>query len=114
MYSLFNVISLYFIYPTLYNQNPVAKTINIVKNAPAILSYKNYNPGYNFYLNGDIKKYDSIDSLNIQLQKYPGAIIISRKEFLDSLQTIGLDVIAEHRDIFELPTTIILKQNVKP
>ena len=114
LYSLFNVISLYFIYPTLYNQNPVAKTINIVKNAPAILSYKNYNPGYNFYLNGNIKKYDSIDSLNIQLQKDPGAIIISRKEFLDSLQTIGLDVIAEHRDIFELPTTIILKHNVKP
>jgi 4-amino-4-deoxy-L-arabinose transferase-like glycosyltransferase len=114
LYSLFNIISLYYIYPTLYKQNPVTKTIEIVKNAPAILSYKIYNPGYNFYLSGNIKKFDSIDSLNIQLQKVPGTIVISRKEFLDSLQTIGLDTIAEHRDIFELPTTIILKQHAKP
>ena len=114
LYSLFNIISLWYIYPTLYKQNPVAKTIDIVKNAPAVLSYKIYNPGYNFYLNGNIKKYESIDSLNIQLQQNPGAIVISRKEFFDSLQTIGVDIIVEHRDIFELPTTIILKQHVKP
>ena len=114
LYSLFNIISLWYIYPTLYKQNPVAKTIEIVKNSPAVFSYKIYNPGYNFYLNSNIKKYESIDSLKIQLQQNPGAIIISRKEFLDSLQTIGIDIIAEHRDIFELPTTIILKQHVKP
>ena len=114
LYSLFNIISLWYIYPTLYKQNPVSKTIDIIKSLPTILSYKTYNPGYNFYLNRNVKKYDSIDSLNIQLQQNPGAIVISRKEFLDSLQKIDLQVIAQHRDIFELPTTIILKQYAKP
>ena len=114
LYSLFNILSLFYIYPTLYKQNPVSKTIEIVKDSPAVFSYKIYNPGYNFYLEGNIKKYDSLDSLNSQLQKSPSAIVISRKEFLDSLKTIDLDVIAEQRDIFELPTTIILKRNAKP
>ena len=41
-------------------------------------------------------------------------MVISRKEFLDSLNKLQLDVIAEHRDIFELPTTIILKGHAKP
>ncbi|HEY8689281.1 MAG TPA: glycosyltransferase family 39 protein [Chitinophagaceae bacterium] len=114
LYSLVNIISLFYIYPTLYKQNSVAKTIEIVKNSPAVFLYKIYNPGYNFYVNVNIKKYDSIDPLHIQLQQNTGAIVISRKEFLDSLTTIDLDMIAEHHDIFELPTTIILKRNAKP
>ncbi len=114
LYSLLNIILLYYIYPTLYKQNPVSKTIDIVKHSPTVISYKTYNPGYNFYLDENIKKYDSIDSLSIYLQQNPGATIISRKQFLSSLQTIGLDVVAEHHDIFELPTTIILKQHAKP
>ncbi|HEV8080735.1 MAG TPA: glycosyltransferase family 39 protein [Chitinophagaceae bacterium] len=114
LYSLLNIILLYYIYPTLYKQNPVAKTIGLIKKSRLILSYKIYNPGYNFYLDESIKKYESVDSLNVQLQQNPDAIIISRKEFLDSLQLLNLDVIAEHHDIFELPTTIVLKRHAKP
>ena len=113
LYSLLNIILLHYIYPTLYKQNPVSKTIGIVRQSPVVLSYKIYNPGYNFYLDSNINKYNSLDSINIQLQQNPAAIIISRKEFLDSLKTLDLDVIAEHRDIFELPTTIILKKHAK-
>lgn len=114
LYSLLNIILLHNIYPTLYKQNSVTKTIDLIKKSPLILSYKTYNPGYNFYLSKSIKKYDSIDSLKVQLQQNPDAPVISRKEFLDSLQSLNLAVIAEHHDIFELPTTIILKRNAKP
>lgn len=114
LFSLLNSMLLHYIYPTIYMQNPVAKTIEVIRQSPAVISYQTYNPGYNFYMNTNIKKYDSVDSVNLFLQQNPGAIIISRKEFLDSLKRSDSKLIAEHRDIFELPTTIILKRNAKP
>lgn len=114
LFSLLNCILLFYVYPRLYKENPVAKTIEMVTQASVVLSYHTYNPGYNFYLEGYIKTYQSLDSLQSQLQENPNAIIISRKEFVDSLKILNLDVIAEHRDLFELPTTVILKQHAKP
>lgn len=114
IFSLLNCILLFYVYPTLYTQNPVAKTIDMVRQAPTVLGYHTYNPGYNFYLESNIKTYESLDSLQAQLQQYPNAIVISRKEFVDSLKTLNLNVITEHRDLFELPTTVILKQRAKP
>ena len=114
LFSVLNIMLLHYIYPAIYQQNPVAKTIEIVKQAPVVIAYQTYNPGYNFYLSADIKKYDSVDSINFQLQQNPGAIVITRKEFSDSLKRLDLKVVAEHRDLFELPTTVILRKNEKP
>jgi 4-amino-4-deoxy-L-arabinose transferase-like glycosyltransferase len=110
-YTFFNIFLLHIVYPTLYSQNPVSKTINLVKRHQHIYSYEIYNPGYNFYLDTNIKEYSSLDSLKAKLAEHPDALIISRKEFADTLKTLNLQVISEHHDIFELPTTIILKQN---
>ena len=87
----------------------MAKTIDIVKAAQQIVSYQSYNPGYNFYLNSAVKKFESSDSLKSFLLANNNSIVISRKEFVDSLKTLHLEVIAEHHDLFELPTTVILK-----
>ncbi len=110
-YSFFNIIFLHIVYPKLYEQNPVSKTIRLVNQYDHIYSYQIYNPGYNFYLNTNIKEYPSLDSIQAKLKEYPDALIISRKEFENELKQMNLEVIAEHHDIFELPTTIILKQN---
>jgi hypothetical protein len=45
------------------------------------------------------------------MAEHPDALIISRKEFVDSLKSLNLEVISEHHDIFELPTTVILRKN---
>ena len=113
-FCLLNAVLLYNVYPSLYKQNPVAKTIDIVKQAPAVFAYKIYNPGYNFYLDKNVKRYQSLDSLNTQMKQNPAAVVISRKEFADSLQLLNLDVISEHHDLFELPTTVILKPHATP
>lgn len=113
-YTLFNLLGLQVVYPMLYNQNPVKKTLGLVKDKSVILSYQIFNAGYNFYLSHNIKKYYRIDSVARALQTYPDAVIISRKEYLDSLRTLPVTVISEHHDLFELPTTIILKSNAKP
>ena len=114
LFSVLNIMLLHYVYPTIYKQNPVAKTIDMIKQAPVVIAYKTYNPGYNFYLNSDIKKYESVDSINLLLEKDPGAIVITRKVFTDSLKRLDLEIIAEHRDLFELPTTVILRKNAKP
>ncbi len=113
-YSLFNTIGLQYIYPKLYSENPVAKTIDLVKNSSYVYAYQIYNPGYNFYLTKIIQKFNSVDSLKQALSNHPDAIVISRMDFLDSLNMLDLKIIASHHDLFELPTTIILKQNAKP
>ena len=89
-YALFNIAGLHIVYPTLYNQNPVAKTLSIIQNHSPVYSYKNslkepfikykseryaitqdyvefYNPGYNFYLKEPVIKFTNTDSLQAAL-----------------------------------------------
>lgn len=113
-YCIFNVIGLDFIYPTLYAQNPVAKTIDTVKQSSNIYAYKIFNPGYRFYLDKNIPQADDIVTLQHWLDSAGNAIVITRTDFVDSLKSLPLQELARHHDIFELPTTLILKTNAKP
>lgn len=109
-YMVLNIIGLQIIYPELYRRNPVTQTKQIIKNNRPIIAYKHYNAAFNFNLHtNNIKKYQSIDSLKLALQLQPDAFIISRKKYLDSLKMLPVRVIAEHHDLFESPTTIILE-----
>lgn len=114
-FIVFDMLGLHIAYPVLYNQNPVRKTLPLVKNEPVVIGYRIYNAGYNFYLPSIIKRYHTIDSLRTALAATPNAVIISRKEFLDSLQlAFPLQVQAEAHDLFESPTTVILKLHATP
>ena len=113
-YCVFNLIGLGYVYPVLYNQNPVAKTINEVKQYQNVYSYVTFNPGYRFYLDKNIPTTDNVDTLKHWLNSTPNAIVISRTYYLDTLKTLPLQEVARHHDIFELPTTVIFKTNEKP
>jgi hypothetical protein len=104
---MFNIMALHTVYPIIYKQNPVAKTINEVKKHSAVLAYKMYNPGYNFYLNSNVQKLHDTASLKTALQHNPGAIVISRQEDGKELEALNLKLVAQHHDIFELPTTVL-------
>ena len=106
-FSIFNSMFLHFIYPTLYKQNPVAKTIRVVERQPVIFAYHIYNPGYNFYLKGPVIVFDTVDSLSVALKQNPGAILITRKQKAGDLKALSLIKVAEHHDLFELPTTVL-------
>jgi 4-amino-4-deoxy-L-arabinose transferase-like glycosyltransferase len=107
-FPVFNIIGLDIVYPVLYNQNPVKKTINLVKKNQDLFAYRRYNSGYNFYVKGFIIEYQTLDSLKNALMKHPDALVISTEEYIDSLNSLQLHVIAKHHDLFEYPTTIIL------
>jgi len=128
-YTLFNMAILHVVYPTVYKQNPVAKTLAIVQTHPVVYAYKPtskpylkyrgeryiitedegefYNPGYNFYLNKPVIKFTNADSLQAALLKNPSAIIISRKDNNADLQKLNLTKVAEKHDLFESPTTVL-------
>ncbi len=114
-YCIFNGIGLHLLYPTLYGQNPVSKTIDMVKKQPNILCYNIYNPGYRFYLDKNVPRAFNIPTLQHWMDSTGSGIIITRTDFLDSLKTLPLTEIARHHDIFELPTTVILQyHDVRP
>jgi len=113
-YTTFNIIGLSFVYPELYKQNPVVKTINVVKQYPDIYCYNIFNPAYRFYLDKNIPRTYDVNTLKHWVDSTGNAIVITRTDYLDSLKTLPLKEIARHHDIFELPTTVILKNNAKP
>lgn len=113
-YCGFNLIGLGYVYPVLYSQNPVAKTIDKVKQYQNIYAYNTFNPGYRFYLDKNIPTTDNIDSLKHWLDRAGDAIVITRTYYIDTLKPLPLQEIARHHDIFELPTTVIYKTNEKP
>lgn len=113
-YSLFNVVALHLVYPILYRQNPVAKTINAVLKHDKVFAYEIYNPGYNFYLPSTVSRFSNVDSLKIALQRNPAAIIITRLAYADTLKSLSLKEVARHRDLFETPTTVLYVTNDQP
>ena len=113
-YSTFNLIGLHYVYPALYNKNPVSKTIDKVKQYPNIYGYKIFNPAYRFYLDKNIPVTDDIQELSHWLDSTPNALIITRTEYMESFKQTHLQEIAKHHDIFELPVTIILEHHARP
>ncbi len=113
-YTVFNIIGLQFVYPALYSQNPVAKTIDIVKQYPNIYCYGIYNSGYRFYLDKNIPRTQDPAMLRQWIDSTHNAIVITRTDYLDSLKALPLQEIVRHHDIFELPTTVILKYHAQP
>ena len=110
VFCIFNFIGIAYIYPAIYRQNPVAATIETVKKNDHIFAYQIFNPGYRFYLDKNIPGTYYTDTLKQWLQLPGKAIVITRLEFLPALKNLPLIEIARHRDLFELPTTVILKK----
>ncbi len=113
-FSVLNVMALHIVYPIIYLQNPVAKTIAEVKKHSTVFSYKLYNPGFNFYLDNNVKKFFNADTLLQAINSQPDAVVISRLENDAELKTLNLTLIAQHHDLFESPTTVLYVINNKP
>jgi 4-amino-4-deoxy-L-arabinose transferase-like glycosyltransferase len=113
-WTVFNIMALHTVYPILYSQNPVQKTLPLVIGKHAVFAYEIYNPGYNFYLQTNVRKFYQVDSLRAALEKNPDAIVITRTEFSAVLKPLHLQEVARHHDLFETPTTILYVQGEEP
>ena len=106
LYSLFHVIMFNWLYPAIYKQNPMSKTIDMVKKYEHIVSYQIFHPSYTYYLPDRIPVFKNLDSLKVYLQENKAAII-SRKNFAEELKSIGLKEESSIHDLFEGNTTVI-------
>jgi 4-amino-4-deoxy-L-arabinose transferase-like glycosyltransferase len=106
LYSLFHVLMFNWLYPAIYKQNPMSKTIDSVKKYEHIVSYQIFHPSYTYYLPERVTVFKNLDSLRIYLQENKAAVI-SRKNFAEELKSIGLKEEASIHDLFEGNTTVI-------
>lgn len=106
LYFLFHIILFNWLYPTIYKQNPMSKTIDMVKKYDHIVSYQIFHPSYTYYLPERVTVFKNLDSLNtfMQLNK---AAVITRKNFAEELKSIGLKEKISVHDLFEGNTTVI-------
>ena len=106
LYSLFHVLMFNWLYPAIYKQNPMSKTIDMVKKYDHIVSYQIFHPSYTYYLPNRVPVFKNLDSLKIYLQENKAAVI-SRKNFAEELKSIGLKEESSIHDLFEGNTTVI-------
>jgi hypothetical protein len=106
IYSIFNLIFLNYLYPVIYQQNPLSMTIKDVKKYEKVVSYKIFHPSYTFYLSEKVRVFNELDSLKIYLMENKAAVI-SRNNFEDDLKSIQLKEIHAVHDLFEGSTTVI-------
>ncbi len=105
-YSLFHIIMFNWLYPTIYKQNPMSKTIDMIKKYDTIVSYQIFHPSYTYYLPERVPVFKNLDSLKVFMQQNRAAII-TRKNFAEELKSIGLQEKASVHDLFEGNTTVI-------
>jgi hypothetical protein len=106
-YFIFNIIFLNYLYPTLYRNNPLTKTIATVKQYDNVVAYKTFHPSFTFYLPKRVKVYDNPDSLNSFMEKSK-ALVISRQSLTAEIDSLQLQQVAAHHDLFENHTTVLL------
>ena len=105
-YSLFHIVMFNWLYPTIYKENPMTKTIDMVKKYDNIVSYQIFHPSYTYYLSERVPVFKNLDSLKMFMLQNKAAVI-TRKNFAEDLKSIGLQEKAAVHDLFEGNTTVI-------
>lgn len=97
-------------YPGVYSINPVACSLELLKNKPDLVYYKMMNSAYVFNMQRLVPAIQTQDSLSTYLKAHPDAMVISRKVFETEIQAAGkLNLVFEQKDTFENPVTVIYK-----
>lgn len=112
LYTIFNILFLNWLYPAVYRQNPMSKTIEEVKKSDKVVSYQIFHPSYTYYLPQRVPVFKNLDSLKIYLQQNK-AVVISRKNFVEDLKSIGLKEMYSIHDLFEGNTTVVYSNGEK-
>lgn len=98
------------IFPQVDAENPVRKLLRTMDTSKTIISYQRLNPAFVFALEREIPRFAEIDEIKLAITQSPAGYIISRKELREELESIeGLVYHSEARDLFETPTTLVMK-----
>jgi 4-amino-4-deoxy-L-arabinose transferase-like glycosyltransferase len=112
-FILANFIFFYIAFPKIDAENPIRKSLRQVNPKATFVAYKIFNPAFVFYLQKEIKVYENLNDLTIALEEIKDreVYVIGRTDAeMELKQIASLKFVAKHKDIFENPTTIILKK----
>jgi len=97
------------IYPPIDQENPVNKTLSYIQGQNKVVHYKRMNAAFLFYYQKEIPGFNTVADLKAYLVENPGTRVISRTAYLKELKNIdGLKEVVRAKDLFEIPTTVIL------
>ncbi len=96
-------------FPKIDEENPLHIALPKMDRELPVVSYGFFNPAFVFYLEREIKSYSSVDDLKKALQNYEAAYIVGRAKRMKELEEENFELIVKQRDIFEIPTTVVLK-----
>ena len=100
----------YFLFPKIDRENPVAKILPQIDRSEPVAVYGLYNSAFSFYLKKPFTPLSDSTELAAFAAKNHGGYIIARKKQLPEIRKVkGLELIAEEKDIFEIPTTVVLR-----
>lgn len=100
-----------FIFPPIDAQNPVRKLLPGMQteNVP-IIAYRQFNAAFVFALQKEIPRYANLREIEAEMAMHDNGYVISRTSELSALLSIeGLVYHGEAHDLFEKPTTLVLK-----
>ncbi|WP_207422426.1 ArnT family glycosyltransferase [Desertivirga brevis] len=109
-FILTNILFFTIAYPFVYSLNPVNVSLGRLEGEREVVYYKKLNPAYIFQLKRMIPGIDSPESLRNYMEAHPRALIVSRLEFAEEIQSaVAADTIFQSRDTFESPVTAIFQ-----
>lgn len=98
-------------FPQIDRENPLHIALPLMDKSKPTVGYKIFNPAFVFYLEKEIKKYEDLNAFKAAIKDLDEVYIITRKEHVQDIEGLeGMEVIVEQRDIFELPTTVVLRK----
>ncbi len=98
------------IFPQVDGKNPVRQTLPEIDTSKTIIAFKRLNPAFVFALKREIPMYNDVETIKQIIGNQPSGYLISRTEFQEELEAIpGLEFQDKARDLFENPTTLVMK-----
>lgn len=111
-YTLFNIVFFNYLYPVIYQNNPLTKTLPELKKYDKVVGYKLFHPSFTYYLPQRVLQFDDAASLQ-QYLKTNEALVLTRASALPELDSLHLDTVAIHHDLFETSTTALVTNRKK-
>ncbi|WP_233897687.1 ArnT family glycosyltransferase [Tenacibaculum piscium] len=109
---LMALVFFYGVFPIIDKENPVEKTISLFEENQNVVGYGVINSAFIFKMKKEIPIFKNIDDLKTHIDNHPkGGMVITRAHKKNEVlfESLGLIEVARERDLFENPTTLILK-----
>lgn len=103
------ILFFYLIFPKVDAENPVRKLVPQMDTTAKVISYHRVNPAFIFEFKQQVVRYGQLADIQSVMLQYEKGYIISRTNYREDLEQLpGVTYVAEARDLFENPTSLLM------